>query len=160
VFDRKTDRDEFGAWTEARAVEAVLVSEPDAGEEQACPGEVGAARLGDGARTRRYDCARACLVTEPVVIFPEPPALTTIVPVMDPLTAMAQWAAQFAGTDACVTPVLSCAEGAADPHLTARHTLIEADGVVQAASAPRFSRRPPRSRIARPLPTASASEVV
>ncbi|WP_366941689.1 acyl-CoA dehydrogenase family protein [uncultured Microbacterium sp.] len=40
---------------------------------------------------------------------------------------------------------------AAHPHLTARGTLVEADGVVQAAAAPRFSRtrapgiRPPRS---------------
>lgn len=61
------------------------------------------------------------------------------------------WATRFEGTDACVTPVLSFAEAAAHPHLRARETLVEADGVVQAAPAPRFSRsavpgiRPPRS---------------
>lgn len=62
-----------------------------------------------------------------------------------------EWAEVFDGSDACVTPVLSFAEAAAHPHLTARGTLVEADGVVQAAPAPRFSRtrapgiRPPRS---------------
>lgn len=50
------------------------------------------------------------------------------------------WAAAFEGTDACVTPVLTFAEAARHPHLRARETLIEADAVVQAAPAPRFSR--------------------
>jgi alpha-methylacyl-CoA racemase len=52
------------------------------------------------------------------------------------------WEAVFAGTDACVTPVLTAAEAAAHPHLVARGTLVEVDGVVQAAPAPRFSRTP------------------
>lgn len=61
------------------------------------------------------------------------------------------WAAVFAESDACVTPVLTFAEAADHPHLRSRATLVEADGVVQAAPAPRFSRtgapsiRPPRS---------------
>jgi alpha-methylacyl-CoA racemase len=50
------------------------------------------------------------------------------------------WAGVFDGTDACVTPVLTWAEAARDPHLVARGTLVEVDGVVQAAPAPRFSR--------------------
>jgi len=54
-----------------------------------------------------------------------------------------EWAAHFAGTEACVTPVLSFAEAADDPHLAARATLVEADGIVQAAPAPRFSRTAP-----------------
>ena len=54
----------------------------------------------------------------------------------------AHWAAVFEGTDACVTPVLTAAEAAAHPHLRARGTLIEVDGIVQAAPAPRFSRTP------------------
>jgi alpha-methylacyl-CoA racemase len=62
-----------------------------------------------------------------------------------------EWAKQFEGTDACVTPVLSFAEAAEYPHLTERATIIELDGVTQAAPAPRFSRtvpgvpRPPAS---------------
>ena len=53
-----------------------------------------------------------------------------------------EWAAIFAGTDSCVTPVLSWAEAADNEHLRARDTLIEVDGVLQAAPAPRFSRTP------------------
>lgn len=61
------------------------------------------------------------------------------------------WTDVFSGSDACVTPVLSFAEAAERPHVRARGTLVEADGVVQAAPAPRFSRtpapgiRPPRT---------------
>jgi alpha-methylacyl-CoA racemase len=51
-----------------------------------------------------------------------------------------EWAQIFDGTDACVTPVLTWSEAAADPHLTARATVINANGVDQAAPAPRFSR--------------------
>ena len=52
----------------------------------------------------------------------------------------AQWVAEYAGTDACVAPVLTPAEAAAHPHLTARGSYLEWDGVVQPAPAPRFSR--------------------
>ena len=52
------------------------------------------------------------------------------------------WAAAFDGTDACVTPVLAFGEVAAHPHLAARGTIVERDGVAQAAPAPRFSRTP------------------
>lgn len=58
-----------------------------------------------------------------------------------------EWAAVFDGTDACVTPVLTWAEAASDPHLVDRRTLVEVDGVVQAAPAPRFS----RSTVANPV---------
>jgi alpha-methylacyl-CoA racemase len=53
-----------------------------------------------------------------------------------------EWAARFAGTEACVTPVLTFAEAAEHPHLAARGTYLEVDGVVQSAPAPRFSRTP------------------
>ncbi len=52
------------------------------------------------------------------------------------------WAAAFAGSDACVTPVLSLAEAPAGGHLAGRGTLPERDGVVRPAPAPRFSRTP------------------
>jgi alpha-methylacyl-CoA racemase len=54
----------------------------------------------------------------------------------------AEWTAIFAGTDACVTPVLTWSEAAVNEHLTARSTIIESRGVKQAAPAPRFSRTP------------------
>jgi alpha-methylacyl-CoA racemase len=55
-----------------------------------------------------------------------------------------EWTATFAGTDACVEPVLSLTEAAADEHLAARRTYDTADGFIQPAPAPRFSRTPGR----------------
>lgn len=54
-----------------------------------------------------------------------------------------EWADHFAGTDACVTPVLDFTEAAADQHLRARGSIIELGGVPQAAPAPKFSRSIP-----------------
>ncbi|WP_300681545.1 CaiB/BaiF CoA-transferase family protein [Nocardioides sp.] len=56
---------------------------------------------------------------------------------------MAEWAELFEGTDACVAPVLTLPEAADHPHLRARQTYVEADGIVQPAPAPRFSRTAP-----------------
>ena len=54
----------------------------------------------------------------------------------------AEWAAVFEGTDACVAPVVSLAEAPGHPHLAARATYVEADGITQPGVAPRFSRTP------------------
>jgi alpha-methylacyl-CoA racemase len=53
-----------------------------------------------------------------------------------------EWMEVFAGTDACVAPVLSMTEAPKHPHNVARETFIEVDGVVHPAPAPRFSRTP------------------
>ncbi len=53
-----------------------------------------------------------------------------------------EWAATFAGTEACAEPVLSLREAAADEHLTARGTYVDRDGCTEPAPAPRFSRTP------------------
>ncbi len=53
-----------------------------------------------------------------------------------------EWARAFADTDACVTPILSFGEAPEHPHLAARGTFIEVDGITQPAPAPRFSRTP------------------
>jgi alpha-methylacyl-CoA racemase len=53
-----------------------------------------------------------------------------------------EWAETFAGTDACVEPVLSLTEAALDPHLTAREAYLTRDGVTQPGPSPRFSRTP------------------
>jgi alpha-methylacyl-CoA racemase len=50
------------------------------------------------------------------------------------------WAEVFAGTDACVSPVLSLAEAPVHPHATARNAFVEVGGIVQPAPAPRFGR--------------------
>ena len=54
----------------------------------------------------------------------------------------AHWCQLLEGTDACFAPVLSTAEAAAHPHMTARDSFTGVDGVVQSAAAPRFSRTP------------------
>mgnify|MGYP003326328157 FL=1 len=60
-----------------------------------------------------------------------------------------EWEAVFAGSDACVAPVLSPAEAPGHPHNQVRGTFTEVAGVVQPAPAPRFLgtpgaiRRPP-----------------
>jgi alpha-methylacyl-CoA racemase len=61
-----------------------------------------------------------------------------------------EWTEVFAGTDACVTPVLTFAEAREDAHVVARGTLLEVDGVAQPAPAPRFSRTPPARPTAPP----------
>jgi alpha-methylacyl-CoA racemase len=50
-----------------------------------------------------------------------------------------QWATHFAGTDACVAPVLSLAEAPIHPHNLARSTFRDVAGVTQPGPAPRFS---------------------
>ena len=51
-----------------------------------------------------------------------------------------EWIRVFDGSDACVAPVLDWDEAAQHPHLRERATLIEIDGILQPAPAPRFSR--------------------
>jgi alpha-methylacyl-CoA racemase len=53
-----------------------------------------------------------------------------------------EWTAIFDGTDACVTPVRTLSEAPHDPHLVARGTLLQRDGNVYPAAAPRLSRTP------------------
>lgn len=62
----------------------------------------------------------------------------------------AEWEAAFAGTDACVAPALRFGELLAHPHLAARGTYAERDGLLQPAPAPRFSRTP--GALGRPAP--------
>ena len=52
------------------------------------------------------------------------------------------WVDRFAGTDACVTPVLTLGEATRSEQASARSTYVEVDGVPQPAVAPRFSRTP------------------
>ena len=65
-----------------------------------------------------------------------------------------EWAALFEGRPACVTPVLHLGEAAAHPHLAARGSVVEVDGVTQPAPAPRFSRTP--GELSSPAPASTA----
>jgi alpha-methylacyl-CoA racemase len=55
-----------------------------------------------------------------------------------------EWCELLDGTDACFAPVLTYEESLSNSHLCDRSTYVEADGVKQAAPAPRFSRTPGR----------------
>lgn len=72
------------------------------------------------------------------------------------------WCDVFAGTDACVTPVLSFDEVAerSDSYLREHGSIVEIDGVVQAAPAPRFSRTPPKPPTPPPLTGADRAEIL
>jgi alpha-methylacyl-CoA racemase len=70
-----------------------------------------------------------------------------------------EWAAVFAGRDACVTPGLAFGEAPGHPHLAGRSTIIEIDGVRQPAPAPRFSRTAPAAPASPPKPGADADAV-
>lgn len=59
-----------------------------------------------------------------------------------------EWANHFAGSDACVTPVLSMTEAPGHPHNRARGTFVDVGGVIEPAPAPRFE----RSETAAPTP--------
>lgn len=53
------------------------------------------------------------------------------------------WAQVFAGSDACVTPVLAFGEVQTDSHITERDTFYDVAGHLQPSPAPRFSRSAP-----------------
>lgn len=53
-----------------------------------------------------------------------------------------EWCSLLEGTDACFAPVLDYEEAPHHPHLQARGTFVEVDGVMHPAPAPRFSRTP------------------
>jgi alpha-methylacyl-CoA racemase len=71
-----------------------------------------------------------------------------------------EWERVFAGSDACVAPVLALGEVASHPHNAARGTFVERDGVLQPAPAPRFSRTVPEMGAAARAPGADTAEVL
>jgi len=63
----------------------------------------------------------------------------------------AHWTDVFAGIEGCGTPVLELDELVDDPHLRARGTVVERDGKVTAAPAPRLSATPGSMRPPPPM---------
>lgn len=70
-----------------------------------------------------------------------------------------EWTAVFDGSDACVAPVLSLLEAPHHPHLAARGTFVDHDGITQPAPAPRFSATPASVRSGPVLPGADTAAV-
>jgi alpha-methylacyl-CoA racemase len=72
----------------------------------------------------------------------------------------AEWEQIFAGTDACVSPVLSLAEAPEHPHARARDAFVDVGGVQQPAPAPRFGRSATGRPAAPPRPGADTDDVL
>ncbi|MFI5041757.1 MAG: CaiB/BaiF CoA transferase family protein [Acidimicrobiales bacterium] len=71
-----------------------------------------------------------------------------------------EWEREFAGTDACVAPVLTPSEVAGHPQHAARGTFVDVGGVRQPAPAPRLSRTPGGVRGPAPVPGADTDAVL
>ena len=69
-------------------------------------------------------------------------ALRTLIADTFRTRTQAAWVELFEGTDACVAGIIPISEAVEHPHLQARGVLVERDGIVQPAPAPRFSRTP------------------
>lgn len=68
----------------------------------------------------------------------------------------AEWVETFEGTDACVAGIIPISEASGHPHLKARETFVERDGMVQPQPAPRFSRTP--ATLTTPPPEAAGAQ--
>ena len=71
-----------------------------------------------------------------------------------------QWSSVFAGSDACVAPVLSPSQSASHPHMSARGIWAETDGQLQARAAPRFDGQRPEDPAAPPLRGQHTAEIL
>ncbi len=72
----------------------------------------------------------------------------------------AHWEALFAGSDACVAPVLSPAESAEDAHMTARRAWTRAHGRLEPRAAPRFDDAAPAEPPAPPARGADTAAIL
>ncbi len=70
------------------------------------------------------------------------------------------WREVLEGSDACFAPVLTMAEAAEHPHMKARGTFVESDGVLQPGPSPRFSATPASIRRPPPWPGEHTDEVL
>jgi alpha-methylacyl-CoA racemase len=73
---------------------------------------------------------------------------------------LAEWSELLEGTDVCFAPVLRIDEAASHPHLAARGTYVEREGLLQPGPVPRFSRTPGSIRRPPPWPGQHTAEVL
>jgi alpha-methylacyl-CoA racemase len=71
-----------------------------------------------------------------------------------------EWCRIMEGQEVCFAPVLSMGEAPNHPHIHARNTLVEFDGVMQPAPAPRFSRTPSSIQRGAPRPGQHTDEAL
>jgi alpha-methylacyl-CoA racemase len=72
----------------------------------------------------------------------------------------ADWTELLEGTDVCFAPVLPMSEASSHPHLVARGSIVEHDGMEQPVPAPRFSRTEPEIQGPAPLPGEHTDDVL
>ena len=71
-----------------------------------------------------------------------------------------EWCDLLEDTDACFAPVLTLDEAPEHPHLAARATFVDLEGIMQPAPAPRFSRTPGAIAGPPPLVTSDAESIL
>jgi alpha-methylacyl-CoA racemase len=71
-----------------------------------------------------------------------------------------EWCETLEGSDACFAPVLTMTEAAEHPHIRARDTVVDFEGVLQPAPAPRFSRTKPEITRSQAKPGEHTDEVL
>jgi alpha-methylacyl-CoA racemase len=71
-----------------------------------------------------------------------------------------EWAEIFAGTDACVAPILGMGEAPEHPHALARNAFVEVGGIRQPGPAPRFGRTAAAQPAPPPRPGADTDAVL
>jgi alpha-methylacyl-CoA racemase len=73
--------------------------------------------------------------------------------------SLEEWQRELEGTDTCFAPVLGLDEAARHPHLAARGTFVESDGMLQPGVVPKFSRTPGAIGGPPPLPDQHGAEL-
>ena len=149
-----------GAWQDRRGANLLDGGSPFYGTYETSDGR----HMAVGALEERfYDEFTALLgAKEPLPPRDDParwPELRAAVAARFRTRTRAEWTAVFAGSDACVAPVLSLSEAPADPHLAARGTFTDHGGLTQPAPAPRFSVTPTTVRSGPARPGADAASV-
>jgi len=71
-----------------------------------------------------------------------------------------EWVDLLGASDACFAPVLTMTEAAQHPHIKARGTVVDFEGILQPAPAPRFSRTKPEIARGAPKPGEHTDEVL
>lgn len=71
-----------------------------------------------------------------------------------------EWCKIMEGTDICFAPVLAMSEVADHPHIKARSTFVQRDGMTQPAPSPRFSRTEPELDLPPSMPGQHSEEVL
>lgn len=88
------------------------------------------------------------------------PALRARIAAAFAARTQAEWSGIFAGSDACVAPVMSLRDAPHHPHIKARGSIVEHDGLLQPAPAPRFSLTPTMLGTPPPVPGRHTLEVL